>query len=240
MNNLKKILTAKGAVCLLALAMMLACQSPNKTDTETAHADSSDTTQPVADSPSVTSQNQPIKFLWRTEQFDPEYDATVNTIVLDEAYIKTITDPEKAALGYIATFIGNECAWDGRATPNRSNLKCKILTALDLGYQCSDTHLGFLRHWFRDDSTALKKLKNCPTIPDGSTIQETFDKIALSVNGDEIVVAYTVTGVNTRESKSWTWNVKDHFRFRDNSLELVETEKSEPTSADFEIRESGD
>lgn len=224
MNNLRKLFAHTGWACMLTLTMILACQSPQRTDTETA-----DTAPSARDTTSVKLKNQQVKFLWREEHFDPEYDATINTIVLDEAYIKTISDPEKAALGYVATFIGNECAWDGKASPNRSNLKCKILTALDLGYQCSDIHLGFLRQWFRDDSTALEKLENCPTIPDGSTIQETFDKIDLTIDGDEIVIAYTVTGINTRESKSWTWDVKDHFKFDDSSLELVKTEKSEPT-----------
>ncbi|PRD56637.1 hypothetical protein C5749_05225 [Sphingobacterium gobiense] len=183
-------------------------------------------------------QPRSVKFLWHEERFMEEYDATVSTIVLDEGYVANISDPEKAALGYVATFIGNECAWDGKATPNRSNLKCKILTALDLGYQCSNTHLGFLRHWFRSDSTALKKLESCPTIPDGSTIQETFDKIDLKVDGNEIIVAYTIVSINTREGKSWTWDVKDHFRFHNNRLELVKTERSEPAAADFEVSDS--
>ena len=238
MNTVKKIFVPTGWICILTLMMIAACQSPQKTETETAHATSSDTKQPAADSSSITLKNKHVKFLWRAEQFDPEYNATINALVLDEAYIKTISDSEKAALGYVATFIGNECAWDGKATPNRSNLKCKILTALDLGYQCSETHLGFLRHWFRSDSTALKKLENCPTIPDGSTVQETFDKINLSVKGDEIVVTYTVTSINMRENKSWTWDVQDHFKYHDTSLELVKTEKSEPTSAGFEVSDS--
>lgn len=186
----------------------------------------------------MTLQDRSTRFLWREKRFLEAYDATVSTIVLDTAYAGTLTDPEKAALGYVATFIGNECAWDGKATPTRSNLKCKILTALNLGYQCSGTHLGFLRHWFRGDSTALKKLENCPTIPDGATAQETFDHIDVTVAGNEIIVAYAVTGINTQRGKSWTWSAKDYFSFRDNRLRLMKTEKSEPVVGDIEI--SGD
>ncbi|WP_257668833.1 hypothetical protein [Parapedobacter tibetensis] len=183
-------------------------------------------------------ENRTVKFLWREDRFNEEFNTTINTIVLDESYAKTITDPEKAALGYVATFIGNECSWDGKATSSRSNLKCKILTALNLGYQCSNTHLGFLRHWFRNDSAVLKKLENCPTIPDGATMQETFDSIGLTVSGDEIVVAYTVTGVNMQRGKSWVWNAKEYFVYRDNRLQLVKSEKSEPEVEDFEMQEN--
>ncbi|PRD48068.1 hypothetical protein [Sphingobacterium haloxyli] len=225
---------------MLLLVALQACQSSGKKDTQATQADSSGQ-ESMDTSASVVKpfklQPRSVKFLWREDQPMDGYDAIVSTIMLDEAYIANISDPEKAALGYVATFIGNECAWDGKASPSRSNLKCKILTALDLGYQCSDTHLGFLRQWFRGDSTALKKLEACPTIPDGSTIQDTFNKIDLKVDGNEIIVAYTVVSINTRHGKSWTWDVKDHFRFHDNRLELVKTERSEPAAADFDVAE---
>src|SRR5690606_7401882 len=94
MNNVKKIFEPTGWICILILMMIAACQSPQKTDTETAHIASSDTKQPTADSSSITLKNKHVKFLWRAEQFDPAYDATINTILLDEAYIKTMSDPE--------------------------------------------------------------------------------------------------------------------------------------------------
>ena len=73
--------------------------------------------------------------------------------MLNQDYIKTMTDPEKAALGYVATFVGNDCWWDGEANEEKSNLDCKIITTLGLGYQCSNEHLGFLRKWFVERQT---------------------------------------------------------------------------------------
>jgi hypothetical protein len=70
--------------------------------------------------------------------------------------------------------------WDGEYKSDRSNLKCKILNALDLGYQCSQTHLGFLKKWFRIDEKVLKRLEDCSTIPSTSTVQNTFDKIQIT------------------------------------------------------------
>lgn len=87
-----------------------------------------------------------VKFLWR--------DSSASVVINDE-FCKTISDPEKAVLGFVATFIGNECWWDGDYSDKRDNLKCEILTALDLGYQCSDKHLGFLRQWFKNDNKVI-------------------------------------------------------------------------------------
>ena len=94
-----------------------------------------------------------------------------------------MTDPEKAALGCIATFIGSECWWDGETNNDRTNLDCKIITALGLGYQCSDEHLLFLRKWFSTDKEVLSKLEtsNCPTTPYTATSQNTFDEIKLII-----------------------------------------------------------
>lgn len=49
---------------------------------------------------------------------------------INEFYCKKITDPERAVIGYIATFIGSDCDWDHQYNANRSNIKCKVLSAL--------------------------------------------------------------------------------------------------------------
>ena len=126
----------------------------------------------------------------------------------------------------MATFIGNGCEWDGKADENRSNLKCKILWSLDLGYQCSNNHLGFLEYWFRNDKTILKALENCPTIPDGATVQDTFDEISIETNGNQITVFFKANGINMREAKSWSWTEKHSFEFRNNELILIEKDVS--------------
>lgn len=176
------------------------------------------------------------KVLWRENLFDEELNMEINSIVLNENYIKTISEPEKAALAYIATFIGNECSWEGKATDDRSNLKCKIPSALDLGYQCSERHLGFLRNWFRSEKGILKELENCPTTPDGATIQNTFDEINLEVRGNKILVSFKASGFNMREGKSWKWNEKLAFEFKNNQLFLVQKDKSEIKHSDFEVQ----
>ncbi|MFD2920742.1 hypothetical protein ACFS6H_13540 [Terrimonas rubra] len=183
----------------------------------------------------LTLTDKNISFLSGTKKYDATIKDSLNTMVINEAYCKTITDPEKAALAYVATFVGNECSWDGQATPERSNLKCKILSALDLGYQCSHTHLDFLKYWFRKDNTVLQELQNCPTTPDGATIQDSFKNINITTKGNTINITYTVEAINIREGKSWSWTETDQFRFDTDQLQLIKKDKSAVKETSFVI-----
>lgn len=180
--------------------------------------------------------NKKVKFLWREMRYVEDLDSEFNVITLDEEYIKTISEPEKAALAYLATSIGNECEWDGKANENRSNLKCKILWALDLGYQCSPKHLDFLRFWFRNNEDILKELENCPTTPDGATVQDTFDEIDLEIKDNKITTFFKASGINMREEKSWSWTEKHFFEFKDNELILIKKDISPMEQGKFEVR----
>ena len=139
-----------------------------------------------------------------------------------------MTDPEKAALGYVATFVGNECWWDkGRANNNLNNLDCKIISALGLGYQCSKKHLGFLQKWFSTDKLVLSQLKSCPVVPSGARSQTTFDEIKLRTKADTIIVFYKASGVRLgKQPVSWDWSESDYFKLTNNGLRLIKKEQS--------------
>jgi hypothetical protein len=139
----------------------------------------------------------------------------------------------KVAIAYVATFIGSDCDWDGDAKDDMSNLKCSILSALDLGYQCSEKHLGFLRQWFRDDAKAMKTLQDCPIIPNTATIQNTFDKIRLTIKGNEILVRFQASGVNLREGRGWSWTETDYFKVEGNKIWLSKTIESKTKKSNF-------
>ena len=172
--------------------------------------------QESMDTTSVSPTTKTVKFLWRDSA----------NMMIDQDYCRTITDPERAALGYVATFIGNDCWWDGDYSDNRKNLKCKILSALNLGYQCSDQHLGFLKQWFSKDSVVLKQLEDCPTTPYTATNQDTFDEINLTTKGNEIIISYKASGVNLRELDSWSWTETDYFQVDQNHIRLMKKERS--------------
>ncbi len=179
-----------------------------------------------------------VKVLWRADKYDEALKTEINTIVLDTAYMKAISAPEKAALAYVATFVGNECEWDGNPNEDRTNLKCKIIWALNLGYQCADEHLDYLKFWFRNSEKVLSEFANCRTTPDGATVQDTFDEINLEVSGNEIIVAFKASGINLRAGETWTWTEKNYFEFKENELHLIKKELSPIERESFEIEEN--
>lgn len=208
---------------LLTLVFLASCGQTNSNadKNELVNSDSVFTSIDTNSSRNFQLTDTTVKFLWRADGYDEELKDTFNTIFINEDYCKNITDPERAALGYVSTFIGNECWWDGEANDDRSNLKCKILTALNLGYQCSDKHLGFLRQWFKDDKKSLEQIENCPTTPYTSTIQDTFHEITLTVRGNEIIVFFKASGINMREGDSWSWTETDHFQLDNDNIKLI-------------------
>jgi hypothetical protein len=182
----------------------------------------------------IESKNKSVKFLWRAEKFDEEINQKINSIFINESFVNSITNQEKAALGFVATFIGNECSWDGDVNENRSNLKCKILTVLNLGYQCSDTHFGFLKRWFSKDEIALKKLEKCVTMPETATVQTTFDEIVIDTDtaNKTISVSYKIQGINMRESKTWNYTQTDYFKYDLKNITWVDSKKSKVANND--------
>ena len=216
--NLKA--TMKYLYIVLVILLASCVQTNQSTDKkETANADTINNSKKTTP---ATLPDKTIKFLWRDKN---------SAIIINKEFCKTISDPEKAALGYVATFIGNECSWDGAYTENRSNLKCEILTALGLGYQCSEKHLGFLKKWFKADAKSLKELENCPTTPNTATVQDTFDEIILTTKGNKILVFFKVNGVNTREESSWSWSETDYFEFNNDNIKLIKQDKSQVKQA---------
>lgn len=173
------------------------------------------------------------KFFWREGKYAD--------IVINHAQIKKMTVYERAALGYVATFVGNGCNYEGEFSIEdgaTNYLKCDILSALDLGYQCSERHLGFLREMFQDDKQVLQSLREpCPEIVDGATYQTTFDKIDVEVIGKTVVVVtYTVSGVYLREGINWEFTVNDTFEIAPNGgIVLKKHVQSEQKETKFDI-----
>jgi hypothetical protein len=187
---------------------------------------------------SFTLTDKTVKFLWREDRYDQELKDTFNTIVINEELCKTLTEPEIAVLGYIGTYIGSECQWDGECNDDRSNLKCKVLTALNLGYQCSDKHLGFLRKWFKNDKKVLAEFDyNCPTTPFTASSQNTFDEIKLTVKGNDISVWFSVSGVNMPMGESWSYTETNYFQLDNDNIRLIKKEQSKVKREHFDTGE---
>ncbi|MBW2455141.1 MAG: hypothetical protein JRI68_11555 [Deltaproteobacteria bacterium] len=118
-------------------------------------------------------------------------------LVLDVEDLATMTDAERAAVGYLATTIGTDCDWVGK---RGENLDCKLTTALDLGYQCSDPHRQYLDKWLGDDRPA-----QCVKRPITAFTQTAFHWLTITTVGSKITVTYAAQGVSLQDRRSWSW-----------------------------------
>lgn len=159
-----------------------------------------------------------IKILWLDKN---------NTIQLNENYIKTLTNQQRAALGYVVTFIGNECDWDGDKKTDESNLKCKLLTALNLGYQCSDTHLSFLKEWFKEDKKVLEDLQDCKKNESSAKIRDQFIELKMATNKNTIKIIYSAIGIDMIHSKNWNWTEESTYSFTKTEIKQTDRENIE-------------
>mgnify|MGYP003513299065 FL=1 len=175
------------------------------------------------DKPYYVTSAVPQKIVWREDIYDPYIKATVNVIKLDDNYFANISGPEKAVLGYLASTRGNECYADG----GMQNVKCKILTALNMGYQCSEESKSFLKNWFRDDAAILKQVEKCkPTL--ATTVEKTFDEVKITTADNTIKVDLKGLKLNIKENSLSRWSESMSFKVDGDKVSLIErTKKSD-------------
>jgi len=159
-----------------------------------------------------TVQNNFVEILWLDKK---------GVLQINEDYIKTITNAQRAALGYITTNIGNDCYWDGEKKADESNLKCKFLSALNLGYQCSETHLSFLRQWFKKDPEVLKNLETCTKTASSDKIQDRFVGLRMSTTNNTIKIVYGAMGMDTETQKRWRWIEESIYSFTEKEIKQI-------------------
>ncbi|MCH2046808.1 MAG: hypothetical protein MK212_22020, partial [Saprospiraceae bacterium] len=139
----------KNLSILLILISLIGCTPEESADTPTTTLNRYEAYIPSAD--------HQVRVLTRISTVDTTTGESILELSINTNYTQEASDVECLALGYVATFIGNDCWWQNDS-PNedRTNLECKLLTALDLGCQCSEKHLGSLKKAFATDSVALQ------------------------------------------------------------------------------------
>src|SRR5690554_7678824 len=108
---------------IATLILLVSCkQSNNHSDkNEAANSDSLSKTSEIITEKTISLTDKTVKFLWRDSN---------NSIVINHEFCKTISAPEKAALGYVATFIGNECWWEDRKSTRLNSSHVRISYAV--------------------------------------------------------------------------------------------------------------
>jgi len=164
--------------------------------------------------PSTENESQDIyiKILWLDN---------TGTLQLNTNYIKTLTDQQRAALGYISTDVSSECNWDGAKKADGSNLKCRFLSALNLGYQCSETHLSFLKKWFKEDTKVLDRLQYCNKTESSAKIQDHFIEIKMITTKETIKILYSAVGEDLDKQKTWSWQEESTYSFTKTGIKQI-------------------
>lgn len=172
------------------------------------------TTQTVVNQSPIdhTSQDIYIKILWLDKN---------DILQLNTNYIKTLTDQQRAALGYIATDVSNECYWDGNKKADESNLKCTFLSALNLGYQCSETHLNFLKKWFKEDTKVLERLQYCNKTESSAKVKDHFIEVKMITTKDTIKILYSAIGEDLEQQRVWRWQEESTYSFTKSGIKQV-------------------
>lgn len=184
--------------------------------------------QNVSDA-SVTSQKHEyqlkdttVRIIWREDIFDEGLKASVSVLKIDEGYFAAVSEPEKAVIGYLASTIGNECYSES----GKQNVKCKILTALKMESQCSESNKTFLKNWFRGEPSIAAQIENCkPTV--ATTVEKTFDEVKITTTANSIKISLKGLKLNIKENSSSKWSEEMSFSLDGDKLTLVEKTKKE-------------
>ncbi len=95
----------KTATLFVLTTILFSCNRTNSNPDQSKikTTDSISKTIKVTSSNTLSLKDTTIAFLWRANKYDDELKDTFNSIFINEEYCKTISDPERAALGYVAT-----------------------------------------------------------------------------------------------------------------------------------------
>lgn len=108
-----------------------------------------------------------------------------------------------------------------RKKADGSNLKCKFLSALNLGYQCSETHLSFLKKWFKEDTKVLDRLQYCNKTESSAKIQDHFIEIKMITTKETIKILYSALGEDLDKQKTWSWQEESTYSFTKTGIKQI-------------------
>jgi len=198
------------SICILAVVILTSSCRPNTIIDEQIVAGNNSF---AADTQTYLLKDTAVKVMWRTKQNE-----TTGTAVFNNDYLDTMSDPERAAIGFVSAFIRT----DTGINLNCSRAGTKLKPLLMLEQKSNERKLAFLKQWFRYDKNCLAKLENSSPF---CNTQKEFEEINLTVTSDTITVLFTAK--ENLPGGISRWRQEDTFRLDQNSLLLVEEKQSE-------------
>ena len=136
----------------------------------------------------------------------------VENKIVNATVLQKIDNPEKALLSWYLFAYGNECTTDSNKT------KCQILKLLAIDDECDKEHIDFLNKWLNKNILIQLKLRNCPSLPHKSAIQNNIEKIVIKRVSDTLSISIKVSGMNTIQEKFWTIEKTESLILNNNTL----------------------
>ena|ERR1035437_4788187 len=198
-------------IFIFGIVLLISSCGPNTTIDEQPFANNNYIS---ADTQTYLLKDTTVKLLWHAEKQND----TSSTTVVNSDYLDTMSDPERAAVGFVSAFIRN----DSGINMNCSNSGTQLKPLLLYKQKLNEKKLAFLKQWFRYDKKCLDKLENSSPFCNS---QKEFDEIKLTVNADTIKVIFTAKEITP--GKTTNWRQEDTFRLDQNNLQLIEEKQSE-------------
>ncbi|MFC4476780.1 hypothetical protein [Flavobacterium chungangensis] len=168
-------------------------------------------------------KDKTVTFLW----IEKEYKSLIN-----EEYCKSISEPERAALGYLTTLYGttNYCYFK-KDIDNEYTMRhaLNLDSENDLHYdKCTDQFMNYMQFWFRNDSKSLSEITadNCPEAIAGGSVLYYFSEINLTVKGNKIYAYYKFISSN-RDIWEIVMKGKIVFLVDKDNIKLIESKEEE-------------
>ncbi len=160
-----------------------------------------------------------INVLWLQKTWNSELRDTLEKIMLNDIYIQTASPEAKYILAFASVLAETECWWQGEE-PNtdKSNLSCLLLSALDMGCQCSKTHIDTLLYAFNSDSNIMKQIYKCTPTPYTATFQNTCEFISLQKTANNYILHLKARAFNTRNQTQTPWEKRIVFEITDSGI----------------------
>lgn len=143
--------------------------------------------------------------------------------LINEDFCKTILEPERLALSYIAMFYGS-----GESRFNKTPTKlCSLRNAVNLDDHCTEIFKYYMSLGFRNDPNSLKEINSCSYTSyfKGQSVYFCYKEIILTLKENKIIIDYKAEGLN-RDIWKCKWTGKFVFQVNPNSIKLIREEKS--------------
>ena len=157
------------------------------------------------------------KVLWRAGEGE-NY-----ALVVDEEMVATLTEPERAVLGYFAALIGTACEIDPRDRDlgyEERRLRCRLTDALRLGPQCGQAHADLVSRWIPADVP-----ERCDRTPFTAYSRAAYGELALATRGRRHEVTYEAAYTLGPGRTTWTWSERVVFEPTGDGGELAITDR---------------